>query len=103
MPVSHIWSQKSSLAAEQAAAGSFDTAMRLLNRQLGIKNFAPLKSMFIDLFSGSHSYLRAFSSSPVVPLAIERGWSESNSPNVRSSALSLYPPHHPSSGGRVKK
>ncbi|CAA7028291.1 unnamed protein product [Microthlaspi erraticum] len=47
MPVSQIWSQKSSLAAEQAAAGSFDTAMRLLHRQLGIKNFAPLKRCFL--------------------------------------------------------
>ncbi|KAJ0239210.1 WD40 repeat-containing protein [Hirschfeldia incana] len=72
-PVSHIWSQKSSLAAEQAAAGSFDTAMSLLHRQLGIKNFAPLKPMFLDLFIASHSYLGAFPSSPVVPLAIERG------------------------------
>ncbi|CAN6979737.1 unnamed protein product [Brassica rapa subsp. trilocularis] len=33
---------------------------------LGIKNFAPLKSMLLDLFSGSHSYLPAFSSSPVL-------------------------------------
>ncbi|KAL1208183.1 Coatomer subunit alpha-2 [Cardamine amara subsp. amara] len=90
MPVSQIWSQKSSLAAEQAAAGSFDTAMRLLHRQLGIKNFAPLKSMFLDLFNGSHSYLRAFSSSPVVPLAIERGWSESSSPNVRSPPALVF-------------
>ncbi|CAE6000516.1 unnamed protein product [Arabidopsis arenosa] len=90
MPVSQIWSQKSSLAAEQAAAGSFDTAMRLLHRQLGIKNFAPLKSMFLDLFSGSHSYLRAFSSSPVVPLAIERGWSESSSPNVRGPPALVF-------------
>ncbi|KAF2613255.1 hypothetical protein F2Q70_00012860 [Brassica cretica] len=90
MPVSHIWSQKSSLAAEQAAAGSFDAAMRLLHRQLGIKNFAPLKSMFIDLFNGSHSYLRAFTSSPVVPLAIERGWSESSSPNVRGPPALVY-------------
>ncbi|KAL0314628.1 UNVERIFIED_CONTAM: Coatomer subunit alpha-1 [Sesamum angustifolium] len=30
MPVSQIWVQKSSLAAEHAAAGDFDTAMRLL-------------------------------------------------------------------------
>ncbi|EFH54810.1 hypothetical protein ARALYDRAFT_900557 [Arabidopsis lyrata subsp. lyrata] len=90
MPVSQIWSEKSSLAAEQAAAGSFDTAMRLLHRQLGIKNFAPLKSKFLDLFSGSHSYLRAFSSSPVVPLAIERGWSESSSPNVRGPPALVF-------------
>ncbi|GLJ44328.1 hypothetical protein SUGI_0928100 [Cryptomeria japonica] len=53
MPVSQIWTQKSSLAGEHAAAGNFDTAMRLLSRQL------------------------------VISLAIERGWSETTSPNVR--------------------
>ncbi|KAI3962511.1 hypothetical protein MKW92_032009 [Papaver armeniacum] len=83
MPVSQIWVQKSSLAGEHAAAGNFDTAMRLLSRQLGIKNFAPLKSMFLDLHTGSHTYIRAFASSPVITLAVERGWSESASPNVR--------------------
>ncbi|QHN78640.1 Coatomer subunit [Arachis hypogaea] len=83
MPVSQIWIQKSSLAADHAAAGNFETAMRLLNRQLGIRNFTPLRSMFIDLHSGSHSYLRAFSSAPVISLAIERGWTESASANVR--------------------
>ena len=83
MPVSQIWIQKSSLAADHAAAGNFDTAMRLLNRQLGIRNFAPLRSMFLDLNTGSHSYLRAFSSAPVISFAIERGWTESSSANVR--------------------
>jgi len=83
MAVSQIWIQRSSLAADHVAAGNFDTAMRLLNRQLGIRNFVPLKSMFLDLHTGSHSYLRAFSSAPVVPIAVERGWTESSSPNVR--------------------
>ncbi|XP_006289095.2 coatomer subunit alpha-1 [Capsella rubella] len=90
MHVNQIWSQKSSPAAEQAAAGSFDTAMRLLHRQLGIKNFVPLRSMFLDLFTGSHSYLRALSSSPVVSLAIERGWNKSASPNVRGPPALVY-------------
>ncbi|KAB2088065.1 hypothetical protein ES319_A04G149400v1 [Gossypium barbadense] len=90
MPVSQIWTQRSSLAADHAAAGNFDTAMRLLSRQLGIRNFAPLKSMFLDLHSGSHSYLRALSSAPVVSLAIERGWSESGSPNVRSPPALVF-------------
>lgn len=90
MPVSQIWIQRSSLAAEHAAAGNFDTAMRLLNRQLGIRNFAPLKSMFLDLHSGSHSYLRAFSSAPVIPLAVERGWNESASPNVRGPPALVF-------------
>ncbi|KAJ8423116.1 hypothetical protein Cgig2_027330 [Carnegiea gigantea] len=90
IPVSQIWIQKSSLAAEQAAAGNFDTAMRLLNRQLGIKNFAPLKPMFLDLHAGSHSYLRAFSSASIISLAVERGWSESASPNVRGPPALVF-------------
>ncbi|XP_021759871.1 coatomer subunit alpha-2-like [Chenopodium quinoa] len=90
MPVSQIWTQRSSLAAECVAAGSFDTAMRLLSRQLGIKNFAPLKPLFIDLFSASHSYLLAFASAPVISLALERGWTESSSPNVRGPPALVF-------------
>ncbi|XP_068638932.1 coatomer subunit alpha-1-like [Aristolochia californica] len=90
MPVSQIWVQKSSLASEHAAAGNFDTAMRLLSRQLGIKNFAPLKSVFLDLHTGSHTYLRAFTSAPVIPLAIEKGWTENSSPNVRNPPALVY-------------
>lgn len=90
MPVSQIWTQRSSLAAEHAAAGNFDTAMRLLSRQLGIRNFAPLRSMFLDLHSGSHTFLRAFSSTPVISLAVERGWNESASPNVRGPPALVF-------------
>lgn len=90
MPVSQIWVQKSSLAAEHAAAGNFDTALRLLSRQLGICNFAPLKSQFIDLHLGSHSYLRACTSAPVISVAVERGWSESASPNVRGPPALIF-------------
>lgn len=77
VPLSQLWIQKSSLAAEHIAAGNFDTAMRLLHRQLGIKNFTPLRSIFIDLHFGSHSYLHAFPSVPVLSMPIERGLTES--------------------------
>ncbi|KAH9606042.1 hypothetical protein KSS87_006679 [Heliosperma pusillum] len=90
MPVSQIWANKSSLAAEHAAAGNFDTAMRLLNRQLGIKNFTPMKQLFVDLFAGSHSYVLAFVSAPVISLALERGWSEAASPNVRGPPALVF-------------
>ncbi|KAJ1693805.1 hypothetical protein LUZ63_010503 [Rhynchospora breviuscula] len=90
MPVSQIWTQKSSLAGEHAAAGNFDTAMRLLSRQLGIKNFAPLKALFMDLHNGSHTYLRAFASAPVVQLAVEKGWTESANPNVRGPPALVF-------------
>ncbi|KAJ0961936.1 hypothetical protein J5N97_029764 [Dioscorea zingiberensis] len=90
MPVSQIWIQKSSLAGEHVAAGNFDTAMRLLSRQLGIKNFTPLKPMFMDLFMGSHTYLQALASAPVISTAVEKGWSESSSPNVRSPPALVF-------------
>nr|GEX82772.1 coatomer subunit alpha-1 [Tanacetum cinerariifolium] len=79
VPVTQLWIQRSSLAAEHVAAGNFDTAMRLLNRQLGIKNFAPLRSLFVDLHFGSFSYLRAFSSVPVLSTPIEREVTDSAS------------------------
>ncbi|KAL1533325.1 Coatomer [Salvia divinorum] len=90
MPVSQIWVQRSSLAAEHAAAGNFDTAMRLLHRQLGIRNFSPLRSQFIDLHIGSHTYLPGCTSAPVVSVAVERGWSESASPNVRGPPALVF-------------
>ncbi|KAL2512962.1 Coatomer subunit alpha-2 [Abeliophyllum distichum] len=90
MPVTQIWVQKSSLAAEHAAAGNFDTAMRLLNRQLGIKNFSPLRSLFMDLQMGSQTYLRALALAPVISVAVERGWSESASPNVRGPPALVF-------------
>ena len=90
MPVSQIWIHKSSLAGEHAIAGKFDTAMCLLSRQLGIKDFTPLKPLFLDLYIGSHTYLPAFVSEPMVSLAIERGWTETSSPNVRGPPALVF-------------
>lgn len=90
VPVSQIWTQKSSLAGEHAAAGNFDTAARLLNRQLGINNFGPLKSLFMDLYMGSHSYLYISASVPTVSLAIEKGWRESGSANLRNPPVMVF-------------
>ncbi|XP_031268986.1 coatomer subunit alpha-2-like [Pistacia vera] len=76
MPVTQIWTQKTSIAAEHAAAGNFDVAMRLLSRQLGMKNFAPLRPLFLEVNMGSQSHLHAFSSAPVMSVAVSRGWNE---------------------------
>mmetsp|Transcript_11360 Transcript_11360/g.13438 ORF Transcript_11360/g.13438 Transcript_11360/m.13438 type:complete len:1222 (-) Transcript_11360:338-4003(-) len=57
VPCSQRWAQKSRLAGEQAAAGAFDNAMRLLHRQLGVVNFAPLKPYMLDICNGSHGIL----------------------------------------------
>jgi len=89
VPRSQNWTQNSSLAGEHAAAGSFDSAMRLLNRQLGIQNFAPLKSIFLDLHLASQSLLPTLISSPVLPLFLERGWTDSAPINSKGSPAIL--------------
>ncbi|XP_022986447.1 coatomer subunit alpha-1-like [Cucurbita maxima] len=90
LPASQAWIQRSSLAAEHVAAGNFDTAMRLLNRQLGIKNFAPLRTMFLDLHAGSQTYIRALSSVPILTLAVERGYNESGNANAKGSPALIF-------------
>ncbi|XP_057846922.2 coatomer subunit alpha-1-like [Cryptomeria japonica] len=90
MPVSQIWTQKLSLAGEHAVAGNFDTALRLLNCQLGITNFSPLKPIILDLYMGGHVFLPTLASLPVVPLAVERDCSDTGSPNVRAPPALVY-------------
>ena len=53
------WTRNSPLAADHVAGGSFNTAMQLLNRQVGAVNFAPLKSRFLEIYQGSRTFLPA--------------------------------------------
>ena len=54
-----LWARNSPIAADHAAAGSFETAMQLLNRQVGAVNFAPLKPRFLEIYQASKTYLPA--------------------------------------------
>jgi len=89
VPKSQSWIQNSSLAGEHAAAGSFDSAMRLLNRQLGIINFAPLRNVFLDVNLASQSLLPTLVSVPVLPQFLERAWTDSSPVNAKGSPAIL--------------
>lgn len=54
-----MWARNSPLPADHIAAGSFDSAMQLLNRQVGAVNFEPLKPRFLEIYQASKSYLPA--------------------------------------------
>ncbi|ODM16985.1 putative coatomer subunit alpha [Aspergillus cristatus] len=54
-----LWTRNSPLAADHVAAGSFESAMQLLNRQVGAVNFAPLKGRFLEVYKASKTYLPA--------------------------------------------
>ncbi|KAJ1562811.1 hypothetical protein HK405_007397, partial [Cladochytrium tenue] len=70
--IGEIWSQNSQLAADHIAAGYFETAMQLLNRQIGAVNFTPLKPLFLSIFQASRTYLACNPSVPPVVVPLNR-------------------------------
>lgn len=50
-PPSFYWPNNSSLVADHVAAGSFQTAARLLKKQLGITNITPFKELFLSAYA----------------------------------------------------
>lgn len=59
-----IWARNSPLAVDHIAGGSFESAMQLLNRQVGAVNFAPLKPRFMEVYQASKTFLPASSGLP---------------------------------------
>lgn len=61
-----LWARNSPLAADHVAGGSFETAMQLLNRQVGAVNFEPLKPRFLEIYEASKTYLPASTGLPPI-------------------------------------
>ena len=78
-----MWARNSPLAADHVAAGSFESAMQLLNRQIGAVNFEPLKPRFLEIYAASKTYLPANASvSPLINY-VRRNPTESDSRKLR--------------------
>lgn len=67
-----LWARNSPLAADHVAAGSFETAMNLLNRQVGAVHLEPLKPLFLQIYSASKLYVQANASMPPLPVYLRR-------------------------------
>ncbi|WVQ72673.1 hypothetical protein IAR50_002232 [Cryptococcus sp. DSM 104548] len=67
-----LWVRNSPLAIDHAAAGAFESAMQLLNRQVGIVNFEPLRPMFLQAYQSSHVYIPANASLPPIRYNVRR-------------------------------
>lgn len=77
-----LWARNSPLAADHVAGGSFESAMQLLNRQVGAVNFAPLKPRFMTVFEASKTYLPAFSGLPPLVNHVRRTLDETSPHSV---------------------
>lgn len=67
-----MWARNSPLPVDHVAGGSFESAMQLLNRQVGAVNFAPLKPRFLEVYSASKTYLPATSGLPALVNYVRR-------------------------------
>ncbi|KAK4048030.1 hypothetical protein OIV83_005064 [Microbotryomycetes sp. JL201] len=85
-----LWIRNSPLAADHVAAGSFETAMALLNRQVGAVDFRPLKPLFLSIYQSSRLYLPSAPSLPPLEIPLRRN-TDSNEPRnvLPVAALSL--------------
>ncbi|KIW75049.1 hypothetical protein Z517_11820 [Fonsecaea pedrosoi CBS 271.37] len=73
-----MWSRNSPLAADHVAAGSFDSAMQLLNRQVGAVHFEPLKSRFLEIYQASKTFLPANAGLPPIVNYVRRTTDETD-------------------------
>ncbi|KAJ3041599.1 hypothetical protein HK097_002233 [Rhizophlyctis rosea] len=74
--VGEVWRANSGLAVDHAAAGSFESAMQLLNRQVGAVNFVPLKPYFLSAWQSARAYLSCTANVPALSVALHRSRTE---------------------------
>ncbi|KAI9874172.1 MAG: hypothetical protein M1830_010106 [Pleopsidium flavum] len=77
-----LWARNSPIAADHVAGGSFDTAMQLLNRQVGAVNFEPLKPRFLEIYQASKTYLPASAGLPPLINYVRRTVNETDSRKI---------------------
>jgi len=71
-----VWVTNSQLPVDHVVAGSFDTAARLLNEQIGVVNFAPYEKLFMQAYSRSRAALPGLPSTPSLFAYPHRNWKE---------------------------
>lgn len=90
-PASQKWlDRRTQLAAEHAAAGSFQSAMSLLHRQLAVSNFEPLRPYFMDLYTASHAVYGGVPGTPALLTHIERNHNGDAATQPPTSPTLLY-------------
>ena len=73
------WTNNSQLAGDHVAAGSFETACRLLHDQLAVVDFTEYKSVFISIYTASRTSIPGIPSLPSITGFPHRNWREAGS------------------------
>lgn len=89
--VEAAWCNGSSHAADHAAAGAFESSMNLLNRQISVSHFVPLKSHFLLIANSSSCCVPGLSLSNSLTTPLIRSAKETTTllPNIPLTAPRL--------------
>uniref|UniRef100_A0A671WFX1 COPI coat complex subunit alpha n=1 Tax=Sparus aurata TaxID=8175 RepID=A0A671WFX1_SPAAU len=76
MSPTQLWCNNSQLSVDHILAGSFETAMRLLHDQVGVVNFGPYKSLFMQTLSRGRTCYLGLPSLPCLRGHPQRNWKD---------------------------
>uniref|UniRef100_A0A674MXP7 COPI coat complex subunit alpha n=1 Tax=Takifugu rubripes TaxID=31033 RepID=A0A674MXP7_TAKRU len=71
-----MWCNNSQLPVDHILAGSFETAMRLLHDQVGVVNFGPYKTLFMQTLSRGRTCYLGLPSLPCLRGHPQRNWKD---------------------------
>uniref|UniRef100_A0AAV2JNM2 Coatomer subunit alpha n=1 Tax=Knipowitschia caucasica TaxID=637954 RepID=A0AAV2JNM2_KNICA len=71
-----MWCNNSQLPVDHILAGSYETAMRLLHDQVGVVDFAPYKSLFMQTLSRGRTCFLGLPSLPCLRGHPQRNWKD---------------------------
>ncbi|KAL2033546.1 hypothetical protein VTO58DRAFT_104260 [Aureobasidium pullulans] len=77
-----VWARNSPVAADHVAAGSYESAMNLLNRQVGAVNFKPLEARFEEIYTASRTFLPANPELPPIVNYVRRTLKDTDSRKI---------------------
>ncbi|XP_033632852.1 coatomer subunit alpha-like [Asterias rubens] len=74
-----VWCNNSSLPVDHILAGAFESATRLLHEQVGVVDFTPYKSLFMQTYARARTAYLGLPSLPPLMGYPHRNWKESGS------------------------
>lgn len=75
---SQVWANNTNLVGDHLRAGSFESAFRLLNDQVGVVDFTAFKTLFMAMFNASRTSFSALPNLSALSGYPQRNWKETN-------------------------
>lgn len=78
IPPTQNWTSNSKLPIDHILAGSFESAFRLLNNQVGVVEFGPYQPLFLNTYARSRTSYACLPSVPSLYGYPQRNWKDTN-------------------------